>query len=233
MYRPFLPPHKDFIAHPSFHASHLGVPFHNLGSRQGFLATSCDLRLFLLCVVLSSHIVVRPVSESESAFLVCVRRGESDAVAAEDALEELCLPLSSLSLGVTLPRPLCACSISILGVKGVKILQVAPFKSEVRRWQDQRKNSFGCSSIFRKSDRQPNDARSLYRNKRTHLIIVAPPSSPPSPRFWPSNLRVHAWIASKVSKIRWESRSQEHELTRPRRQKWGRLRTEWSGRTQP
>ena len=68
----------------------------------------------------------RPVSESESAFLVCVRRGESDAVAAEDALEELCLPLSFLSLCVTLPRPRpCACSISILGVKGVKILQVA------------------------------------------------------------------------------------------------------------
>ena len=62
LYRPFLPPHKDFIAHPSFHASHLGVPFHNLGSRQGFLATSCDLRLFLLCVDLSSHIVVRSLS---------------------------------------------------------------------------------------------------------------------------------------------------------------------------
>ena len=42
----------------------------------------------------------------------------------EDALEELCLPLSFLSLCVALPRP-CACSISILGVKGVKILQVA------------------------------------------------------------------------------------------------------------
>ena len=54
-------------------------------------------------------------------------------------------------------------------------------------------------------ERQPNDARSLYRNKRTHLIIVvAPPSSPPSP-LWPSNLRVHAWIAPQVSKRRRKS----------------------------
>ena len=232
MYRPFLPPHKDFIAHPSFHASHLGVPFHNLGSRQGFLATSSDLRLFLLCVVLSSHIVVRPVSESESAFLVCVRRGEGDAVAAEeDALEDLCLPLSFLSLCVTLPRPRpCACSISILGVKGVKILQVA-CAFQIRSAVVARSEK-GLHRLFHLSqERQPNDARSLYRNKRTHLITVAPPSP-----LWPSNLRVHAWIASQVSKIRWESRSQEHELTRRRRQKWGRLgvvRAEWSGRTQP